>query len=397
MGKEIEAMDAVNEESKAVMADILAKKVAKKAEKDEADIQEMIDKDNAEEAAELEEVAAEKKVSKAPVMPMPDAMIVQKQANMDKKEDKAELKDIEAMDAVNEESKAAVADILAKKVAKKAEKDEADIQQMIDMDNAEEAAELKEVAEAKKVSNAPVIPMSGAMQAAKMAAMDKKEDEAELKKVKEMDAVNEESKAAMANILAAKRAKQAAKEAEEEEVEAADEPKPQYGKMDNVSINVEVKEAMDDLYAKGSVRRHVMIRIDEKKKKKKRSYYAELASTGEGCLQPVLDTIAADLNTVFFAAFRVDCSDRANSKRQKYIWSQIQGNIDQMRAAKLMSFSKDINDLAKKQDCTIRSVTHENYETEFSMENLSQALHGKAAHPPDEYDFGEGMVIQMKN
>jgi len=308
-----------------------------------------------------------------------------------------ELKDIEAMDAVNEESKAAVADILAKKVAKKAEKDEADIQQMIDMDNAEEAAELKEVAEAKKVSNAPVIPMSGAMQAAKMAAMDKKEDEAELKKVEEMDAVNEESKAAMANILAAKKAKQAAKEAEEEEVEAADEPKPQYIKMDNVSINVDVKQAMDDLYAKGSSRRHVMIRIDEKKKKKKRSYYAELASTGEGCLQPVLDTIAADLNTVFFAAFRVDCSDRANSKRQKYIWSQIQGNIDQMRAAKLMSFSKDINDLALKQDCTIRSVTHENYQTEFSMENLSQALHGKAAHPPDEYDFGAGMVIQMKN
>merc|ERR1712142_650108 len=155
-------------------------------------------------------------------------------------------------------------------------------------------------------------------------------------------------------------------------------------------------EAMGDLYA-DSDRRHVMIRIDEKKKKKKRSYYAELASTGEGCLQAVLDTVASDLDTMFFAAFRVDCSDRANSKRQKFIWSQIQGNIDQMRAAKLMSFSKDINDLAKKQDCTIRSVTHENYETEFSMENLSQALHGKAAHPPDEYDFGEGMVIRMKN
>merc|ERR1711879_158189 len=197
--------------------------------------------------------------------------------------------------------------------------------------------------------------------------------------------------------LANKKAKKAEEEAVEEEVEAADEPKPQYIKMDNVSINVDVKQAMDDLYAKKSTRRHVMIRIDEKKRKKKRSYYAELASTGEGCLQPVLDTIASDLNTVFFAAFRVDYSDRANSKRQKYIWSQIQGNIDQMRAAKLMSFSKDINDLALKQDCTIRSVTHENYQTEFSMENLSQALHGKAAHPPDEYDFGAGMVIQMKN
>merc|ERR1719474_2246916 len=202
----------------------------------------------------------------------------------------------------------------------------------------------------------------------------------------------------MAAIINAKKAK-AAEAAEEEEILAKDEEKPkaQYTKYDNVSINVDVKQAMDDLYAKGSTRRHVMIRIDEKKKKKKRSYYAELASTGEGCLQPVLDTIASDLNTVFFAAFRVDCSDRANSKRQKYIWSQIQGNIDQMRAAKLMSFSKDINDLALKQDCTIRSVTHENYQTEFSMENLSQALHGKAAHPPDEYDFGAGMVIQMKN
>merc|ERR1712198_660069 len=294
---------------------------------DEAEIQQMIDMDNKEEKEELDAIADQKIVSeKMPMPAMPGAMQAAKMAAMDKKEDEAQLKKIEEMDAVNEESKAAVADILAKKVAKKAEKDEAEIQQMIDKDHGEEAAELEEVAEAKKVSNAPVIPMSGAMQAAKMAAMDKKEDEAELKEVEAMDAVNEESKAAVANILAAKMAKQAAKEAEEEEeVEAADEPKPQYIKMDNVSINVDVKQAMDDLYAKGSTRRHVMIRIDEMKKKKKRSYYAELASTGEGCLQPVLDTIASDLNTVFFAAFRVDCSDRANSKRQKYIWSQIQG------------------------------------------------------------------------
>merc|ERR1719474_1302058 len=202
----------------------------------------------------------------------------------------------------------------------------------------------------------------------------------------------------MAAIINAKKAK-AAEAEEEEEILAKEEEKPkaEYTKYDNVSINVEVEEAMKKLYANKSSIRHVMIRVDEKKKKKKRSYYAELASTGEGCLKPVLDTIASDLNTIFFAAFRVDCSDRANSKRQKYVWSQIQGNIDQIRAAKLMSFSKDINDLALKQDCTIRSVTHENYQTEFSMENLSQALHGKAAHPPDEYDFGAGMVIQMKN
>merc|ERR1719394_2028585 len=209
-----------------------------------------------------------------------------------------------------------------------------------------------------------------------------------------MDAVNEESKAAVANILAVKKAKQA--EEEEEEVEAADDPKPQYQKMDNVSINVDVIKAMDDLYS-NTTTRHVMIRIDEKKKKKKRSYYAEIASTGEGCLQAVLDTIASDLNTVYFAAFRVDCNDAANSKRQKFIWSQIQGKVDPIRSANILTYSADISALALKQDCTIRSVTHENYETEFSMEALSKALHGKAAHPPDEYDFGEGMVIQMKN
>jgi len=369
--KEVEKMDAVNEESKAAVGALFAKAKAKKAERDEEEIQAMIDMDNEEEAAEL--------------------------------------KKVEEMDAVNEESKAAVGALFAKVKAKKAEKDEAEIQQMIDMDNEEEAAELKNIEEMDAVneeSKAAVGALFAKVKAKKaekdeaeiqqMIDMDNKEEEAELKKVEQMDAVNEDSKAAVAGFLAAKKEKQAEME-EEEEVEAADEPKPQYIKMDNVSINVNVKQAMDDLYAKGSTRRHVMIRIDEKKKKKKRSYYAELASTGEGCLQPVLDTIAADLNTVFFAAFRVDCSDSANSKRQKYVWSQIQGNIDQMRAAKLMSFSKDINDLALKQDCTIRSVTHENYQTEFSMENLSQALHGKAAHPPDQYDFGAGMVIQMKN
>jgi len=61
-------MDAVNEESKANLADKLAGKMA-----------------------------------------------AQKQQNMDKAEDAAELKKVEEMDAVNEESKAAVADIIAKK------------------------------------------------------------------------------------------------------------------------------------------------------------------------------------------------------------------------------------------------------------------------------------------
>merc|ERR550534_1613187 len=132
------------------------------------------------------------------------------------------------------------------------------------------------------------------MQAAKIDAMDAKEDKAELEKVAAMDAVNEESKAAVADILAAKKAKE---EEEEEEVEAADSPQPakaQYTKKANVQINVEVEEAMKSLYAEGPIR-HVLIRIDEKKKKKKRSYYAELASTGEDCLQPVIDGISTDL------------------------------------------------------------------------------------------------------
>merc|ERR1711972_739261 len=104
--------------------------------------------------------------------------------------------------------------------AMKAEKDEAEIQQMVDKDNAEEAAELDEVAAQKIVSEGDKPPMPGAMQAAKMAAMDKAEDRAELEKIKEMDPVNEESKDKLKGLLADKKAKQAAME-DEEEVEAA--------------------------------------------------------------------------------------------------------------------------------------------------------------------------------
>merc|ERR1712136_455909 len=211
--KEVEAMDAVNEESKAAVANILANKIAKKAEKDEAEIQQMIDMDNKEEKEELDAIADQKIVSeKMPMPAMPGAMQAAKMAAMDKKEDEAELKEIEKMDAVNEESKAAVANILANKMAKKAEKDEADIQEMIDKDNAEEAAELEEVAGGKKVSNAPIIPMSDAMIAQKQANMDKKEDKAELKDIEAMDAVNEESKAAVVDILAKKVARKAEKD-----------------------------------------------------------------------------------------------------------------------------------------------------------------------------------------
>merc|ERR1719204_1865889 len=173
--KKIEEMDAVNEESKAVVGDLFAKAVAKKAEKDEAEIQAQIDIDNAEEAAELEEVAAKKIVSENAAPPMSGAMQAAKMVAMDKKEDQAELKKVEEMDAVNEESKKVVGDLFAKVKAKKAEKDEAEIQQMIDMDNKEEQEELDAIKEQKIVSEKMPMPaMPGAMQAAKMAAMDKK-------------------------------------------------------------------------------------------------------------------------------------------------------------------------------------------------------------------------------
>eukprot|EP00493_Phyllostaurus_siculus_P015600 UN15839 len=103
--------------------------------KNEAEIQQMIDMDNKEEKEELDAIADQKIVSeKMPMPAMPGAMQAAKMAAMDKKEDEAEMKEIEAMDAVNEESKAAVADILAKKVAEKAEEDEAELKEVEAMD-----------------------------------------------------------------------------------------------------------------------------------------------------------------------------------------------------------------------------------------------------------------------
>merc|ERR1719312_2444498 len=97
--KKVEEMDAVNEESKANLADALA-----------------------------------------------DKMAAQKQANMDAAEDAAELKEVEEMDAVNEESKAALAAGLAGKIAKEKAKEaahqvqaEEERQAQIDKDNAEDA------------------------------------------------------------------------------------------------------------------------------------------------------------------------------------------------------------------------------------------------------------------
>merc|ERR1719326_2467360 len=106
------------------MADMLAEKMQKQA---------MDNKMEAEEKAELDALASEKKVSEAGEMPMSGAMQAKKQQIMDEKEEKAELDEIAASDPVNAESKAAMADMLAEKMQKQA------------MDNkieAEEKAEL---------------------------------------------------------------------------------------------------------------------------------------------------------------------------------------------------------------------------------------------------------------
>merc|ERR1719336_3198247 len=100
--------DLVNDDSKKAMGDMLAEKMQKQREVNkaatdaaEAEIQTQIDKDNKEEAAELEEVAEAKKVSEAAPVPMQAA----KQAAIDEKEEKAELADVAEKDLVNEDSK----------------------------------------------------------------------------------------------------------------------------------------------------------------------------------------------------------------------------------------------------------------------------------------------------
>merc|ERR1712050_215147 len=95
--------------------------------------------------------------------------------NQDAEEQKAELAEVEAADAVNEESKANLANALAGKMAKQ-----------------------------------------------KMDNMDAAEQKAELEKVEAMDAVNEESKAVLASQLEAINSKKAV--AKEEEVESAMSP-----------------------------------------------------------------------------------------------------------------------------------------------------------------------------
>merc|ERR1719300_2108977 len=209
--KQVEEMDAVNEESKANLANALAGKMA-----------------------------------------------AQKQANMDAAEDAAELKKVEEMDAVNEKSKAALAEGLAGKIAKEKAKEaafqeqaEEEIQAAIDKDNAEEAEELKQIEKADPVNEESKAALADAL-AEKMAVqkqvnMDAAEEAEELKKVKEMDSVNEESKAALADALAGKMAAQKQADAEGDILDEFDEPaKAAADSADALASQME--ENMDDTY-----------------------------------------------------------------------------------------------------------------------------------------------------
>merc|ERR550517_1040748 len=179
--------------------------------------------------------------------------------------------------------------------------------------------------------------------------MDAKEEAAELKEVAAMDAVNEDSKAAMADILAKKAA---AKKDEEEEVEAAASPASppvdgaeEYSKKKAIYINKKVEAALDKLYSNDKTH-HVIFKTVPKKKGKKRNY-AELISTGEDVLAPMLTTIEADPDQVYFFAFQVDTSDASGSNRTKYGWSQYMG-VSGMAASKVMSYLGEVKAFAKR-------------------------------------------------
>merc|ERR1719354_1182157 len=119
---------------------------------------------------------------------------------MDNAEEAEELKQIEKADPVNEESKAALADALADKMA---------VQKQVNMDAAEEAEELK--------------------------------------KVKEMDSVNEESKATLADALAGKMAPQKEADAEGDMLDEFDEP-AKVGADSADALANKMEENMDDTY-----------------------------------------------------------------------------------------------------------------------------------------------------
>jgi len=441
---------------------------AEEAVKQEEEIQEQINKDNAEEAAELKKVEDAQVVSNADPG-MSGAMQAKKQQIIDKKEDAAELKEVEEMDAVNPESKANLAEALAGKMAdqamanKQAEEEAAELKQVEEMDAVnpeskanleealagkmadvaaankqadEEAAELKEVAEEEVVAKAleDPVPMSGAMQAKKQQIIDKKEDAAELEEVKAMDAVNPDSQAKMAEILAEKKQKaaaaeeevvkeaeeeaakeeeEAAKEVEEETLEEAEEDigeveeedveeeeeveaaspaaaAPGYKKTKPIYISLDIIEAMSKLNSNDECR-HVVIRIDEKKKPKssRKRYYAELASMGDENLSGMISMIEQDAKQIYFGCMQIDTSDASGSNRTKYAFTQFIGEgIGPNTRAKVMSYLGEIKALVPKEDISLMGVDHLNYKTEYTPKNLAEMLHKSGSHKPDAYHFG---------
>merc|ERR1719219_1288422 len=278
-------------------------------------------------------------------------MAKQKMDSKDAKEDAAELADVAAMDAVNQDS-------------------------IADMEN----------------------KLAGKMQKQKMDNMDAKEEAAELKDVAAMNAVNDDSKAAMEEILAKKAA---AKKEEEEEVEAASSPAvspppggaEEYSKKKAIYINKKIEAALDKLYSNDKTH-HVIFKTGPKKKGKKRNY-AELVSTGEDVLAPMLTTIEADPDQVYFFAFQVDTSDASGSNRTKYGWSQYMG-VSGMAASKVMSYLGEVKALCKKEDVTLQSVDKSNFKAEYTKEKVSEALNKRGSHKPDKYSYGSLGDYQME-
>merc|ERR1740123_728026 len=338
-------------------------------------------------------------------------MAAQKQANMDAAEDAAELKKVEEMDAVNEESKANLTDALSGKMA---------AQKQQNMDKAEDAEELKKVEEIDAVNEESKANLADALagkmakEKAKEAAhqvqaeeerqeqidKDKAEDAEELKKVEEMDAVNEESKAAVADIIAKKK-----EDMEEEEVMAAspDVVSPGggaegYEKTKAIYLAFTVQAAMKKLYSDDPCR-HVIIRVDEKKKSRgRKKYYAELASAGEENLAAVHTIIDNDPKQIYFSFLQIDTTDASGSNRTKYAFSQYIGDgVGPNTRAAIMSYLGELKKLCKKEDITIMGVDNSNYKTEYVPKNLADALHRSGSHKPDCYLFGSMGEYRMEN
>jgi len=296
---EIAEKDLVNEDSKKAMGDMLAEKMEKEKKQAEQEIQTQIDKDNKKEAAELEEVAAAKKVSEAEPVPMSGAMQAAKQAAMDDKEEAAELEEVAAAKKVskaepvpmsgamqvakqaamdNKEETAELEEVAAAKKVSEAEpvpmSGAMQAAKQAAMDNKEEAAELEEVAAAKKVSEAEPVPMSGAMQAAKQAAMDEKEEKQELAEIAEKDLVNEDSKKEMGDMLAEKMEKEKKQAEEDIQTQIDKDNKEEAAELEEVAEAKKVSEA-EPVPMSGAMQAAKQATIDEKEEKQELAEVAE--------------------------------------------------------------------------------------------------------------------------